>query len=48
MEINCRYYHKENKEESRCIKDSHIGYCIIEYYNIYCKFNGVQKGLEEF
>ena len=48
MKINCEYYQKENKEESRCITDSSIGACIIEKYDIYCKFNGKQKNLEEF
>ena len=26
----CKYYHPELKSESRCIKDSNIGYCIKE------------------
>lgn len=28
--IQCKYYHKENAEESRCIMDSTVGFCIVE------------------
>lgn len=28
--IKCKYYIKENKEYSRCVMDSSVGYCIRE------------------
>lgn len=28
QKIFCHFYHEENSEESQCIQDSSIGYCI--------------------
>ena len=31
----CRFYNPNQPEESRCIKDSNIGYCVQEYFETY-------------
>lgn len=33
----CRFYNSNQPEESRCIKDSNIGYCVEEYFELYGK-----------
>ena len=36
--IKCQYYHAENAEESRCITDLTVGFCIVEL-GCKCKLN---------
>ena len=30
--LKCFFYNSEVPEESRCMKDSTVGYCVIEYF----------------
>ena len=34
---NCKYYHSDQPEESRCQNDSSVGLCVKEYFDFLSK-----------